>query len=398
MDDLGVVKGLLLRHLRWWASKHDILNVDGTLNLGFLYPNMYICEDYNSPQSVYWCLKSLVVLALSSDHEFWRSKERTLPLNNISLTKIIKPPMHVVCNTGSHHFLLSSGQFCPRALKATPAKYGKFAYSSHFGFSVPTGPFIQQMAPDSTLALSADGGDTWKVHWIPTGARLGRATLVTAGKTEDVPVLVSSWKPWRLWDVVVCTALIAPSRRWPDWHIRVHKIFLGPGNTPPHIEGVEGSFAIYGQKRSDGRPIRPSSSSEWSRMKGSGTPLEAICTDQEGCLVCSVEGASGIRKLDLMASGLQSRMLLCESQGFLMKPDANTNLMHSRTLIPAMKSAVPSGACKEMKTSLLVTGVFAMARQGSNTVEKWNDPPALHLGEDAQRGELGEAYLTFDDW
>jgi len=37
------------------------------------------------------------------------------------------------------------------------AKYGKFAYSSSFGFSVPTGPLrIAQQAPDSTLALSDD--------------------------------------------------------------------------------------------------------------------------------------------------------------------------------------------------------------------------------------------------
>jgi len=69
--------------------------------------------------------------------------------------------MQIVCDSGSHHFLLSSGQFCPWPLKATEAKYGKFAYSSHFGFSVPTGPLIQQMAPDSTLALSLNEGESW---------------------------------------------------------------------------------------------------------------------------------------------------------------------------------------------------------------------------------------------
>jgi hypothetical protein len=68
-----------LRHLRWWASKPDIFNVDGTLNTGFLYPNRYMCEDYNSPQSVYWCMKSLLVVALPPDHAFWTSQELLLP-------------------------------------------------------------------------------------------------------------------------------------------------------------------------------------------------------------------------------------------------------------------------------------------------------------------------------
>jgi hypothetical protein len=40
----GVVKGLLLRHLRYWAKKPDIFYPDGTLNIGFAYPNMFMCE------------------------------------------------------------------------------------------------------------------------------------------------------------------------------------------------------------------------------------------------------------------------------------------------------------------------------------------------------------------
>jgi len=64
LTETGVVKCLRLRHIRWWVSKPDIFNVDGTLNIGFLYPNTYMCEYYNSPQSVYWCLESLLIVAL----------------------------------------------------------------------------------------------------------------------------------------------------------------------------------------------------------------------------------------------------------------------------------------------------------------------------------------------
>ena len=164
LADVGVTKGLLLRHLRWWSSKDDMFSADGTLNIGFTYPNMFMCEDYNSPQSVYWCMKSFVAIALPDDHDFWTAKEQQLPADAIPLSRVVRVPMQIVCHTGSHHFMLSSGQFCPWPLKATEAKYGKFAYSSHFGLSVPTGSLIQQMAPDSTLALSVDGGDSWKVR------------------------------------------------------------------------------------------------------------------------------------------------------------------------------------------------------------------------------------------
>lgn len=66
-DDISsheAVKGMLLRHLRWWSkNSKDISWQDGT-NVGYMYPNMYMSEDYNSPQLPYWALKSLIVAAL----------------------------------------------------------------------------------------------------------------------------------------------------------------------------------------------------------------------------------------------------------------------------------------------------------------------------------------------
>lgn len=67
------------------------------------------------------------------------------------------------------------------------AKYGKFAYSAQFGFSVPTGALgLQQHAPDSTLALSDDEGDLWVVR-----------RKVSDVAISDDGVLKSTWKPWR---------------------------------------------------------------------------------------------------------------------------------------------------------------------------------------------------------
>ncbi|KAL2878463.1 hypothetical protein SGCOL_006173 [Colletotrichum sp. CLE4] len=189
LDDLGVVKGLLLRHLRWWAEHTDMFNTDGTLSIGFTYPNMYMSEDYNSPQSVYWGLKSFVVLGLPEDHAFWRCEEKPHPLRVVKplvllsdstavtrkqsgpkLVKVVWPARHILCNGPEHFFLLSSGQMTKKSFKGREANYGKFAYSSAFGFSVPTGTLLSQLAPDSTLAASIDEGESCAVfsQWLET--------------------------------------------------------------------------------------------------------------------------------------------------------------------------------------------------------------------------------------
>ncbi|KAI9874437.1 MAG: hypothetical protein M1823_007684, partial [Watsoniomyces obsoletus] len=159
-------------------------------------------EDYNSPQSPYWALKSFLALGLPPSHPFWAASEKPLPITSGLEITPVRPPMHVVCRSDNHHFLLSTGQFCPWPLKATEAKYGKFAYSSQFGFSVPTGTLIQQIAPDNTLALSKDDGDTWRVPWKVAEHRFGGAQVRNEGKVVGaIPILSSKWKPWKDADI-----------------------------------------------------------------------------------------------------------------------------------------------------------------------------------------------------
>lgn len=38
----GMVKGIVLRHLRWWQTQHAMWTSSGTLSLGYSYPNMYV--------------------------------------------------------------------------------------------------------------------------------------------------------------------------------------------------------------------------------------------------------------------------------------------------------------------------------------------------------------------
>lgn len=38
----GMVKGIVLRHLRYWQTQPDIWSSSGTLTIGYSYPNMYV--------------------------------------------------------------------------------------------------------------------------------------------------------------------------------------------------------------------------------------------------------------------------------------------------------------------------------------------------------------------
>lgn len=52
----GQIKGLVLRHLRWWGGVPDIFKSDGTLNIGYCYENMMMTENYNGFGESSWSL------------------------------------------------------------------------------------------------------------------------------------------------------------------------------------------------------------------------------------------------------------------------------------------------------------------------------------------------------
>eukprot|EP01117_Protostelium_nocturnum_P011562 TRINITY_DN4194_c0_g3_i1.p1 TRINITY_DN4194_c0_g3~~TRINITY_DN4194_c0_g3_i1.p1 ORF type:complete len:634 (-),score=143.86 TRINITY_DN4194_c0_g3_i1:22-1923(-) len=335
---MGVIKGILLRHIRWW-SQQSIFSSDGTLNIGYAYPNMYFTENYNSPGSPYWCCKAFLPLALDANHPFWTCKELPFPTSSIPKTIALHHPGHIVNHLGGHTFLLSSGQACHYPLKATHAKYGKFAYSSAFGFCVPTGNFeLEQHAADSMLALSDDDGETWKVRRLAPEARIEQI--------DGVPVLVSKWFPWK--DVEVHTWLVPPVESSPNWHIRVHRI-----KSSRNLQSAEGAFAIYGQGK-DGRALGPLNEQE-GRMEV-----------EERALASSSAGVVGIADL------LKGR------KGRVVNVDANANLISSRTVLPTLM-----GKHDEGKEEWLVTAVFAIPSQNADSInqsiweDSWNKVPSL---------------------
>lgn len=126
-----------------------------------------------------------------------------------------------MCNTPEHTFLLSSGQTTTERFKAREAKYGKFAYSSSFGFNVPCGNFLEQLAPESILAVCVGvEEENWKLYWDPIDITSEEMSL----GGETVPTLTSSWRPWKGKDVVTRTTFTTPVKRWSGWSQRVHRV------------------------------------------------------------------------------------------------------------------------------------------------------------------------------
>jgi DUF2264 C-terminal domain/Uncharacterized protein conserved in bacteria (DUF2264) len=388
---LGAVKGLLLRHLRWWSKHSDIFNVDGTFNIGYTYPNMYMCEDYNSPQSPYWCLKTLISVSLPEDHEFWTCVELPHPLTKdrgetSSLSKptskklsvaYLNEPKQILVSSPNHHYLLSVGQFCPWPIKASEAKYCKFAYSSMFGFSVPTGPLIQQLAPDNTLAISEDEGDTWRLMWKTTNPQLGSVQLQLAnGSSEAVPKLSATWSPGKKSPLNIETTLIAPTERWPDWHVRIHTISRRDNSKAArHIfRTVEGGFAVP-CRREDGSAIPLLNSAEFEENQSRF--IDGILDDGASSLILSPAGASGVVQLS-PSSG----------KGEALKPDSNTNLMFQRSIMPTVKQEIQFEKGEEQIR--IVVAVFAVGRKQvsfprQEIWQSWNDRPVVRFGGTGQK-------------
>ncbi|KAH6626374.1 hypothetical protein B0J18DRAFT_464394 [Chaetomium sp. MPI-SDFR-AT-0129] len=344
----GMVKGIVMRHLRWWQTQHDIWSSSGTLTIGYSYPCMYMAENYNSPGSPYWACLAFICLAVPETHPFWTSKEED-HWTVSPWIKALKQPGHIMSNLGGHCMLLSSGQACSYPMKGTHAKYGAFAYSSAFGYSVPTGLFtLEQYALASQLGLSDDEGESWKTR------RLSTSTLETRGQ-ENLPVLVSLWSPFR--DVHVKTYLLPPTENTPNWHLRAHQI-RAEGR---EVMTADGGFAIRSSRAKDGRMLGTydEATHEGTRPVLIGnydlaTPA-GWADGREGAFAVSV-GAVGVRALegDVIVGDQTGEKKKKGRTAMLVNADPNSNLIEGRTTIPTLQGTVGKG-----ETVWYVTAVYA---------------------------------------
>lgn len=320
----GMVKGIVLRHLRWWQDQPNIWSSSGTLTIGYSYTNMYMAENYNSPGSPYWACLAFICLAVPETHPFWTSEEESQWDVIPRAPKPLKQPGHIVTNLGGHCMLLSSGQACGYPMKGTHAKYGCFAYSSAYGYSAPPGLFtLEQYALASQLGLSDDGGEYWKTRRISDYAGIE--------DRDGKPVLVSVWRPFP--DVKIKTYLIPSEISTPNWHLRVHYIEAGR-----EVMTADGSFAICNERTPDGRSL-----DLYDATKCQGTRPKLIgnydLNTPEGWLA-GAEGAFAVSKGAVGIKALEGDGMMVGRQAMLVNADPNSNLLESRTTIPTLQHTI----------------------------------------------------------
>ncbi|MBU3191001.1 DUF2264 domain-containing protein [Clostridium bowmanii] len=314
----GVIKGLLLRNLRWWFNQY-IFTPDGLLTIGYAYPNLIMAEGYNAPGSPYWAMKSFLPLALSEDHPFWKAEELPMPL--LKRKSVQKEARMILCRefTGKNVFAFTSGQHAAFEPAHCAAKYGKFVYSNTFGFSVSKGNYgLEQGAYDNNLALAE------KDNLYRTRRRCEEFTI-------EENVIYSLWKPWN--DVEICSWIIPGL----PWHVRIHKI-----TTNRELDIAEGGFAI---------------------------PNELNRVPYKDNQVIYSQGAAAAL-LNWGCAGI--KCLLGDLKGEIIHTEPNTNLVHPLTIIPTLTGAIGKGI------NWIASAVFVKT-EALDSIKAYEKPPILEI-------------------
>ena len=287
----GEMKGLLLRNLRYWL-RQPIFDVNGLLTVGYGYPNLCASEGYNAPGSPYWGMKAFFMLALPEDHPFWQAEETpyTPPRQFLDehvrmlLTRDERNSQVIAYTAGNHNAGHMHGD----------EKYEKFAYSTHFGFSVvKESGTLQKGAFDSMLALKRQGRDLWH-------ARSGCDSF--AFREDSVRFAWSPMEGVRIDTVIFPVGM---------WHIRKHVI-----RTEYALEAAEGAFAVC---------------KDWAGKRPCDRISTALYADGRSAAAHGAKGTSALYAL----KGYD--------RGEVIHPECNTNLICPRTVLPTLHAALAPG-------------------------------------------------------
>ena len=291
----GELKGLILRNLRWWFSQ-PILDNAGILSVGYTYPNLVMAEQYNSPGSPYWSLKTYLILALDTDHPFWAAKEKSLP--PMKETTLLKVPGYIISRTEEDTVLLCPGRYPGWEAVHSASKYCKFAYSARFGFSVSHSAYsLEKTGCDSSLVLS-EGDGYWRERRHTTEQKSGDNWIS------------SRWKPWADVDITTVIIALGAVNGCQGWHLRIHLI-----ESRRVLEIVEGGFSIPRYRGNELPPVEENSIRT--------SPAEAAC--------CFPWAASRI--VDLLAG----------RRGEILRMEPNLNIQESSGNVPVLRGEIPKG-------------------------------------------------------
>jgi hypothetical protein len=285
--DWREVRGLALRHLRWWGAR-PISDRDGVVSVGYGYDNRRMAESYSSAGSPYWCMKAFLMLAAPDHHPFWTVDEAPPPA---PATVTLRAPGMVLGHDEGQVVALMAQPPGWSFVEQADAKYQKFAYSSRFGFS---GDFTMYGlgATDSMLAVTDPS----------TGARKVREGVLLSD--VDDGVALTRWSP--LPGVRIDSALAGGA----PWHVRLHRI-----DTDREVVLTETGFALA-----------------WEPEGFAPPPLD----DPEHGVATMTTSAGSSTVVDRPLAEVHRR-------AELVALSPNANVMHPHTVVPALTVTVPAG-------------------------------------------------------
>lgn len=307
----GKIKGLYLRHMRWWANQPMMRSDQKLLTVGYAYPNLLMSEGYNSAMSPYWAMKAFIPLALGEDHPFWTAEEEDI--GHGSNPVVLHTPGMVAIHNPKDSVLYVSGPE-RKSMPFVAEKYGKFAYSSRYAFSIERNLRIFETATIDNMIGFSEDGQQFRV----------RENYVEAPRVSG-NILYSRWDPWA--GVKVETWVIPQKGRW---HVRVHRIF----SENRELQTTEGGFSI---RRYDYNVD--------IRQAVSSTAFVETATDVSGVIELSSQNVNRVPKVH--------------------GPEGDVNLHFPRVWVPQLRGEIPAG-----KEKVLVIAVFAAPKEFKN---EWNE-------------------------
>lgn len=281
---VGVMKGIIVRNLKYWLSDNRIFDNGHILTIGYKYNQPAMSENYNSPGSPYWSMKAFAFMALPENHEFWTVD--ALPMPELkSILKQEKSDMLIARYNGSVT-MYPTGTLEDFGCGLVRYKYLKLAYSSKFGFSTPKSSWsFQEGAPDSTLSFEID-------ERIVTRIRSNNSSI-----SDDK--LVTSWSPLK--GIEVETEIIPTD----FGHIRNHTVTSNIDCT-----AYDSGFAVS-------------------------------CMDNDNCIRTTAPGEA-TAKNDFSFCTVKSET----GEASVKEVVPNTNLISPKTVIPTVKYDIKNGINK----------------------------------------------------
>ncbi len=278
---VGVMKGLIVRHLCDWMKK-SIFDRNGILTIGYGYPDLVMGERYNGPGSPYWALKTFAVLMLPDDHPFWSAKAQPMPELKGQLA--LPCADMLIRRYENHTTAYVPGRYSPAGHGQTPAKYGKFAYDTRFAFNVAKSTCeLHEAAPDSMLAFLVNG-------YVYVRRICDKFHVSETDVTSE----------WRPYEGISVETVIVPTRHG---HIRKHII-----ESDRECEACDCGFAV--EIDVPGEKLAEEDNKAWV---------------ENGYSICQVIAVQG------------------DGRGEIIVADPNTNLLHPMTRIPAVRYRIHKG-------------------------------------------------------